>query len=403
MPLTASQVKSAKPSEKPFKIADGRGLFLLVNPNGSKYWRMKYRFNGKEKLLSFGVHPDVSLAEAREKAEEARLKLRNKEDPSLARKIEKKSSLYSSENTFQSIATEWFDTHLKNKSKSYKDRTWRILSKDLYPQIGLVPIEQLDASTLLLSLRKIEERTLDIAHRARQTASQVFRYAIATARADRDIAADLIGALPPRNVEHIAAITDPEDFGKLLRAIESYQGTTIVKTAMRLSPLLFVRPGELRQMEWAEINWEESRWEIAAAKMKMRNPHIVPLANQSIALLNEIHPITGQGRYVFPSARGGSRPLSDNGVRTALRSMEYDSKTMNPHGFRATARTLLDEVLNFRVDLIEHQQSRTVKDPLGRTYNRTTHLQERTKMMQIWADYLDMIKKNPGYKIKRLT
>ena len=401
MPLTASQVKTAKPSSKPFKMADGHGLFLLVNPNNSKYWRMKYRFSGKEKLLSFGVYPDVSLSEARVLAEEARRVLRNKEDPSIAKKNKKNEFVSDSDNSFQNIATEWFNTHLDDKSQSYKERTWRILSKDLFPQIGELSIDQISASLLLACLRKIEDRTIDIAHRARQTASQVFRFAIATARAERNIAADLIGALRPKHVRHIAAITKPEDVGKLLQAIDAYPGTDVVRTALRLSPLLFVRPGELRQMEWDEINWEASRWEIAADKMKMKEPHIVPLAKQSHELLRGIQPITGRGRYVFPSARGGSRPLSDNGVRTALRSMEYDNETMSPHGFRAMARTLLDEVLNFRLDLIEHQLAHAVKDPLGRAYNRSTYLPERIEMMQVWADYLDMLKDNPTFSVRK--
>ena len=253
---------------------------------------------------------------------------------------------------------------------------------------------------MLACLRKIEDRTIDIAHRARQTASQVFRFAIATARAERNIAADLIGALRPKHVKHIAAITKPEDVGKLLQAIDAYPGTDVVRTALDF-PLLFVRLARLRQMEWEEINWEESRWEIAADKMKMKEPHIVPLAKQSHELLRGIQPITGRGRYVFPSARGGSRPLSDNGVRTALRSMEYDNETMSPHGFRAMARTLLDEVLNFRLDLIEDQLALAVKDPLGRAYNRSTHLPERIEMMQVWADYLDMLKDNPTFSVRR--
>ena len=401
MPLTASQVKSAQPASKPFKMADGRGLFLLIKPNGSKYWRMKYRFGGKEKLLSFGVYPDVSLSEVRDKAEEARRILRNKRDPSFEKKIEKNKFISDSDNSFQNVATEWFDTHLENKSQSYRDRTWRILSKDLFPQIGSLPIDQINASILLACLRKIEDRTVDIAHRARQTAGQVFGFAIATARAERNIATDLNGALRPKNVKHIAAITKPEDVGKLLQAIDAYQGGDVVRTALKLSPLLFVRPGELRQMEWEEINWEESRWEIPADKMKMKEPHIVPLAKQSKELLEGIQSVTGRGRYVFPSARGGSRPLSDNGVRTALRSMEYDKETMSPHGFRAMARTLLDEVLNFKLDLIEHQLAHTVKDPMGRAYNRTTHLSERSGMMQVWADYLDMLKDNPTFSVRR--
>ena len=231
-----------------------------------------------------------------------------------------------------------------------------------------------------------------MAHRARQTAGQVFRYAVATGRAERDPSADLRGALQSKTKKHYAAITEPGEVGRLLLAIDAFQGTPVVKTALQLSPILFQRPGEIRAMEWQEINWDEARWELPADKMKMGQPHIVPLPSQAVALLKELRRLTGRGKYVFPSARGASRHLSDNGVRTALRTLGYDNETMTPHGFRAMARTLLDEVLNFRVDWIEHQLAHAVKDPNGRAYNRTSHLDGRTKMMQDWADYLDDLK-----------
>ena len=279
------------------------------------------------------------------------------------------------------------------KSNSYHDRTLRILEKDLFPYLGARPIAQITAPELLAVLRRIENRgAVDIAHRAKQTSGLIFRYAIATGRAERDPSRDITGALRNRRKIHHAAITDPKEVGKLLVAIDGYTGTPVVKTALKLSPLLFQRPGEIRHMEWSEINWEQRRWEIPAEKMKMRVDHIVPLCQQALDLLTELQRLTGRGKYVFPSARGASRPLSENGVRVALRTIGYANEQMTPHGFRAMARTILDEVLNYRVDWIEHQLAHAVKDPTGRAYNRTAHLEGRTKMMQAWADYLDSLK-----------
>jgi integrase len=269
----------------------------------------------------------------------------------------------------------------------------RALEKDLFPQIGNRPISEITAPDLLMALRKIEARgAVETAHRAKQTAGQIFRFAIATGRAERDPSSDLKGALMNPKKKHLAAITEPKEVGKLLVAMDGFRGTPVVKTALLLSPLLFCRPGELRHMEWTEINWEEERWELPAEKMKMKQPHLVPLSKQALELLREHEKLTGRGRYVFPSARGASRPLSENGVRTALRTLGYDNDTMTPHGFRAMARTILDEVLNFRVDWIEHQLAHAVRDANGRAYNRTAHMEGRREMMQGWADYLDNLR-----------
>ncbi len=393
MPLTATEVKQAKAQRKPYKLPDGGGMFLLINPNGGKYWRLKYRHVGKEKLLALGVYPDVSLAEARNRRTTAREKLASNIDPGEIKKVEKLTRHLAIADSFEAVATEWYQSKLQNKSDSYRDRTRRLLKNDLYPSLGSRPISQITSAELLVVLRKVEARgAVDMAHRAKQTAGLVFRYAVATGRAERDPGGDLRGALKTKTKKHHAAITDPVQVGKLLLAIDAFQGTPAVKTALQLSALLFQRPGEIRAMEWAEINWDELRWEIPAEKMKMRQPHIVPLCSQAVDLLTALHALTGRGRYVFPSARGGSRCLSENGVRTALRTMGYDNDTMTPHGFRAMARTILDEVLNYRVDYIEHQIAHAVKDANGRAYNRTSHLPERKKMMQGWANYLDNLK-----------
>lgn len=393
MPLSATTVKQAKPKEKDYKLTDERGLFLLVKTNGSKYWRQKYRFGGKEKLIAHGVYPDISLARARELRDEARTQIANGTDPNAVKRAQKWNMGVDGANSFRTVATEWFQTRMCDKSKSHQDRTWRALEKDLFPTLGNQPISGITAPELLYTLRKIESRgAIETAHRAKQTAGQIFRYAIVTGRAERDPSADLKEALKSPKTTHLAAITEPKEVGKLLRAIDNYRGTPTVMTALKLSPLLFCRPGELRNMEWQEINWEEERWELPAEKMKMKQPHIVPLSRQALGILKELQPLTGRGRYVFPSPRGASRPLSENGVRTALRSMGYDNETMTPHGFRAMARTLLDEVLEFRIEWIEQQLAHAVKDANGRAYNRTKHLVQRKEMMQVWADYLDVLK-----------
>ena len=391
--LTAIEVKQAKPGDKDRKLADGGGLFLLITRSGAKYWRYKYRYVGREKLLALGIYPDVSLADARKRHQAARERLAQGIDPSEVRKVEKLTRHQAAAESFEAIAREWFATKQRNKSEGHRKRTERMLEKDLFPHLGARPITAITAPELLAVLRNVEGRgAIDIAHRARQVAGRVFRYAVATGRAERDPTGDLRDALKPRHAKHRAAITEATEVGHLLVAIDGFQGTPVVKAALQLSALLFQRPGEIRAMEWSEINWEAQRWELPAARMKMEQPHIVPLSRQAQDILRELQRLTGRGRFVFPNARGGSRSLSENGVRTALRTMSYDNDTMTPHGFRAMARTLLDEVLGYRVDWIEHQLAHAVRDANGRGYNRTAHLAGRAEMMQGWADYLDKLK-----------
>jgi integrase len=324
--------------------------------------------------------------------QEARNKLNQGIDPAEHRKVEKLTRNLAAADSFEAIALEWFGAKMHDRSQSHQKRTLSALEKDLFPPLGNRPIASITAPELLAALRKIEDRgAVETAHRAKQTAGQIFRYAVVTGRAERDPSGDLKGALKNPKKNHLAAITKPEEVGRLLVALDGFTGTPAVRAALLLSPLLFQRPGEIRHMEWAEIDWEAKRWEIPAEKMKMRQPHIVPLSQQAIEILHELHPLTGRGKYVFPSARGASRCLSENGVRTALRTLGYDNDTMTPHGFRAMARTLLDEVLGYRVDWIEHQLAHAVRDPNGRAYNRTAHLEGRAEMMQAWADYLDRL------------
>ncbi len=397
MPLTATAVRQALPKAKAYKLSDGHGLYLLVNPKGAKYWRYKYRYGGKEKPLALGVFPEVSLKDARVAHQTARTKLDKGVDPGEERRVQKLTRNLAAADSFEAVALEWFGRVMPDKSESYRVRTRRILEKDLFPVIGQRPVGAIKPPEMLAALRRIEARGAnDIAHRAKQTAGQIFRYAVVTGRAERDPSADLKGALAPRQKQHHAAITDPDEVGRLMVAIDGFTGTPVVKTAVQLSALLFQRPGEIRAMEWSEINWDQARWEIPAAKMKMRAPHIVPLSRQSLELLEELHLLTGRGRYVFPSARGASRCLSENTVRIALRAMGYDKDTMTAHGFRAMARTILDEVLGCRVDWIEHQLAHAVRDANGRAYNRTAHLEGRARMMQQWADYLDQLKAQAG-------
>ena len=393
MPLTATAVSQAKPKSKQYKLSDSQGLYLQVMPNGSKYWRYKYRFARKEKVLALGVFPAVSLKDARIARDEARLTLDKGVDPGTVRKVEKLTRHIAAAESFEAIGREWFEKTKAKWSDSHTDRTKRLLEKDLYPYLGPRPIADIMAPEMLAVLNRIESRgTLYVAHRAKQVAGQIFRYAIVTGRAERDPSADLKGALTPRRQKHHAAITDPAAVGKLMVAIDGFQGTPIVKAALQLSALLFQRPGEIRSMEWSEINWEQARWEIPAEKMKMGMAHVVPLSRQALEQLNELHLLTGRGRYAFPGARGASRSLSAEAVRVALRNMGYDKDTMTAHGFRAMARTILDEVLGCRVDWIEHQLAHQVKDVNGRAYNRTAHVEGRAQMMQQWADYLDQLR-----------
>lgn len=392
MPLSEAKVRTTKPQEKEYKIFDGDGLYLLVTPKGGKLWRFKYRYDKHEKKLTLGTYPEISLAEARERRDKARKQLAQGIDPGAHRKAQKQAETAETE-TFEVIAREWFDKFKPSWSEGHATNILRRFDVDIYPWIGNRPIADIKAPELLSVLRRVESRgALESAHRIRTITGQVFRYAVSTGRAERDPAADLRGALPPVKVSHHAAITDPKEVASLLRAIDGYQGHFVVKCALKLLPMLFVRPGELRNAEWAEINLDDATWNIPEGKMKMKLPHIVPLSNQAVAILNELKELTGASKYLFPSVRSFSRTMSENTINAALRYMGYDKDTMTGHGFRAMARTILDEVLQVRPDFIEHQLAHAVRDPNGRAYNRTAHLTERRMMMQKWADYLDGLK-----------
>lgn len=395
MPLSDTAIRKAKPEAKPKKMADGGGLFLLLNPNGGKWWRLKYRFEGKEKLLSLGTYPEVSLKDARERRDQARKLLADGVDPSEHRKAIKASRAEENSNSFEVIAREWHSKQVNRWTERHSIRILARLDNDLFPLLGRHPITDITAPQLLAVLRRKEGKGAHYsARRLHQISSQIFRYAIATGRAERNPAPDLQGALQQAHKTHLAAITDPKAVGGLLRAIDSYDGTHVTRSALKLAPLLFVRPGELRQAEWAEIDLDTAEWNIPADKMKMREAHLVPLSHQAVAIFREIQPYTGGGRYVFPSARSPQRPMSDNAILSALRRMGFEKDEMSGHGFRAMARTILDEVLHVRPDYIEHQLAHAVRDPNGRAYNRTAHLEERKKMMQLWADYLEKQKNN---------
>ena len=391
-PLTNTKVKNAKPGKKPIKLSDGDGLYLLISPTGRKGWRFKYSFNGKENLLSFGPYPEISLSEARDKRLIARKQVFAGVNPSEVRKSEKQAQ-ESHEGSFEVVAREWHSKFSITWSDNHAQRILTRLEKDVFPWLGEKPIDVIKAPDILVVLHRVESRgALETAHRIRTVCGQVFRYAVATGRAERDPSADLKGALPPTQKKHLAAITDPEKVKGLLNAIDDFEGSFIVKCALRLAPLMFVRPGELRKAEWSEFNLDAAEWNIPAERMKMKEPHLVPLSKQVVEILKELEPLTGQGRYLFHTIRSTARPMSDNTINAALRRMGYEKDEMTAHGFRAMARTILDEVLQVRPELIEHQLAHAVRDPLGRAYNRTTHLTERKKMMQLWADYLDELK-----------
>jgi len=404
MTLTDTRIRNAKPKDKFYRLADGGGMYLEITPSGGKWWRLKYRIDGREKRLSLGTYPTVSLKDAREKREAARKLLSDGIDPSENRKAIKLSRTQQSTNSFEVIAREWFATKSKTWAASHGDKVIRRLERDIFPWLGSRPISVIAPSELLATVRRIEERdAIETARRALLNCSQVFRYAVGTGRASRDPVPDLRGALRPTKAIHRATITDPKAISELLNAIDNYHGSFITKCALRLAPLVFVRPGELRAAEWSEINLDNAEWNIRAERMKMREPHLVPLSTQAIAILREIHPLTGGGKYVFPSELTGARSMSENTVLFALRRMGFSKETITGHGFRAMARTILDEVLQERPDYIEHQLAHAVRDPNGRAYNRTSHLPERRKMMQRWADYLDDLKVNKFESETKIT
>ena len=389
--LTDTKLRSLKSTRTMYRVADANGLAIEVRPTGARLWRYRYRFNGKASMLALGEYPLVSLGEARRLRDEARKTLAAGVSPVAAAKSRKAMQAESASNTFAAIASEFMTQRLKALSPGSVKRERRLIEQDLGPYIGKLPIGDVAAKTLLVALRKIEQRgAVETAHRARSLAAQVFRYAIATGRAERNPADDLVGALSRPETRHFSSVTEPEAVAPMMRAIHGYQGTPIVAAALKMAPLVFVRPGELRTMRWGDVSIDNSEWRYTTSKTK--TSHIVPLASQVVAVLRELQPLTGSGEYVFPSVRSMRRPMSENTINAALRTLGYDGDTMTGHGFRAMARTILDEILGFRPDYIEHQLAHAVRDPLGRAYNRTAHLPERRAMMQVWADYLDKLR-----------
>lgn len=399
MALTDTAIRTAKPAEKPYKLADAAGLYLLLNPNGSRWWRFDYRFAGKRKTVSMGVYPTVTLAEARKRRDEARKLLANGIDPSEHKKAQKSAGQERVANSFEAIAREWFGKFSPTWAPSHSSKVIARLEKNVFPWIGGRPLAEITAPELLTVLRRVESRGAhDTAHRVKQECGQIFRYGIQTGRAERDPSSDLRGALPPVRHKHMAALLEPAQVGELLRAFDAFQGTFVVRCALQVAPLVFVRPGELRKAEWAGFDLDKGEWRYLVTKTNTE--HLVPLAKQAVAILRELQALTGHGRYVFPG-RDPKLPMSDAAINAALRRMGYDTKTeITGHGFRAMARTILHEELHVKPEVIEHQLAHKVPDALGAAYNRTKFLKERRAMMQQWADYLDKLK--AGAEIVRL-
>lgn len=391
MPLTDTAIRTAKSQEKPYKLADEKGLFLLVNPNGGKWWRLKFRISGKEKLLSLGTYPDTSLKEARIKRDEARKMMASGIDPAEHRKAVKATTNELAANSFEVICREWLEHKRSNIEEAQYLKAKARLEKDVFPWMGSRPITDITAPVVLAVLRRIDARGARYtAHKAKSEISQCLRYAIATGRAERDPCPDLRGAIPAPKTENRPAITDPKKAGELLRAIDGFKGTFVVRSALLLAPMLFVRPGELRKAQWDDFDFDKGEWRYFINKTKSH--HLVPLASQVVTMLRELHALTGHGTYVFPG-RDPKRPMSDAAVNAALRRMGYDTKTeITGHGFRAMARTILAEELHQKPEVIEHQLAHSVPDTLGTAYNRTKFLKERKAMMQLWADYLEKLK-----------
>lgn len=401
--LTDAAIRKAAPGPKPARMYDGRGLYVEISPKGGKWWRMKYRFDGKEKLLSLGTYPEVSLKKARDKREEARALVAAGVDPSTARKAARASARTGgSAGSFEVVAREFHETRRGQWSEPHARRWIERLEKDVFPFIGNRALPDISAPLLLETLRRVEARGVrETVHSILQGCGQVFRYGIATGRGERNPAGDLRGALRPVLVKNMAAVTDPVAVGALLRDMDDYQGSPLTRGALQLSALLFQRPGNVRAMRWAALDLEgaEPTWSIPAAEMKRSRyeklngrPHLVPLPRQAVAILKELSPISGHGEYVFPSLLGETRPLSENTVNTALRRLGYDKDTATAHGFRAMARTLMVEHLNINPDVIEAQLAHGKSGPLGAAYDRAEFMLQRRAMMQRWADYLDSLR-----------
>ena len=392
MSLTEVAIRAARAAQRPYKVSDEKGLYLLVKPNGARLWRYKYRHAGIEKLLAIGRYPDVSLREARDRRDDARKLVANHVDPSLKKRIEREGRA----NTFAAVGEEWLETKRVSLSASTWQRDRDQLVKIVGPYLGKRPIAEIEAPELLAVLKRLEKKGLhDTAHRVRAVCGRVFRYAIATGRASRDISGDLKGALAAKGTQSYAAITDPARVGQLMRAIEDYDGQATTHAALKLAPYVFVRPGELRAAEWYEFDLDRSEWRIPAERMKMREAHIVPLARQALEILRELHNRTGEGRFVFPAIGKRERPLSENTLNAALRRLGYAKDEMTAHGFRSIASTLLNEE-GWHPDLIELQLAHKERNKVRAAYNRAQRLEERRKMMQAWADYVDELRERTG-------
>lgn len=414
MPLTDIAVRNAKPGKhptdpekngKPYKLSDGGGMYLYVSPKGAKSWRLQYRFGGKERApLTFGLYPEVGLADARAKRDAARKLLASGIDPGVARKLERANRAAELASGFETVAREWYATRRSEWAPSYGDKVIARLEADVFPYVGTRSIAEINPPELLVVLRRIEARgAIETARRVCESLSQVFRFAVATGRASSDPARDLKGALRKPVVRHFAAITHPERMGQLLRAIYGYSGSLVVCTALKLAPMLLLRPGELRHAQWDEFDLDNATWMIPAMRMKRQRigklegpPHFVPLPRQAVVLLRELHTLTGRGSWVFRGERHHDRPMSENTVNAALRAMGFPRDEVTGHGFRASARTMLHERLEQAPDVIEAQLAHTVPDSLGRAYNRTEFIDQRRAMMQLWADYLDALRVEPN-------
>ena len=393
MKLTDKIVSVAAPKIRNYKLSDGNGLFVVVTPLATKYWRLKYFFNGKEKSLSIGAFPEISVLDARAARDKALADIKQGIDPSIQKQIKKQVNAIAIDNSFEFVAREWFAIRLSSKSETHQKRCLAILENYLFASLGRFPINDIKPVFLLAALRKIESKgIIETANRARQIAGQVFSYAVITGRAENNPAVNLKGALKVPVKGHHAAITEPSELAKFLIALESFRGSFTVVSAIKASVLWFCRPGELCKLKWSDINWDKKRIEYIASKTAQ--PHIIPLASQSIQLLQELSSVSGSSQFIFASPRGKDRAIALDSMRMAMRSMGFSKDDVTTHGFRATARTLLDEVLGFRVDWIEQQLAHTVRDPNGRAYNRTAHLEQRSDMMQTWADYLNQLTNN---------
>lgn len=393
MTLSVISIKNARPKEKAYKLSDAHSLFLLVMPTGAKYWRLRYRFSGQQKTLALGVWPEVGLAEAREKRDAARKRIAEGVDPAAEKKLRKIRAQFDSNNSFKSVAEEWITKITREGRADITVEKIHWLLGMAYPFIGDRPINQIEALEVLAVLRKLEATgKYESARRMRSVISRILRYGIATGRAQRDVAADLRGAIVVPKTTHYAAITSPKDVGLLLRDIDDFSGYGITRFALRMTPHVFVRPGELRRAEWSEFDFDRAVWSIPADKMKMRWPHQVPLSRQVLELLDEIRPLTGHSPYVFPACHTWKRPMSENTITFALRRMGYSKDQMTAHGFRAMAATLLNEMGIWNPDAIERQLAHLENNGVRRAYARGQYWDERVRMMQHWSDYLDQLR-----------